>query len=107
MNEITDIPSEQPGGFRARIRQAQEYYRNNQAKCLRILKFGGAGTIIVATGLGFLSHQQLIISSDAVVSAYTTDVRAPISGRLEVATPSVGTHVKEKNGAWPDHQRPG
>ncbi|WP_193731941.1 HlyD family secretion protein [Komagataeibacter sp. FXV3] len=96
MTEITDIPPEQPDGLRARLQQAQEYYKNNQVKCLRMLKFGGAGIIVFATALGLLSHQQLIISSDAVVSAYTTDVRAPISGRLEVAIPSVGTHVKEK-----------
>ena len=46
----------------------------------RPLKIAAAGTLLMAGAYGAFSEQIFISSSDAVVSAYVLDVRAPIEG---------------------------
>ncbi len=48
----------------------------------RPLKMAAAGTLLMAGAYGAFSEQIYIASSDAIVSAYVLDVRAPIEGTI-------------------------
>ena len=60
---------------------------------IRPLKIAAAGTLLLAGAYGAFSEQLFIDSSDAVVSAYVLDVRAPIEGVIAGLPHASGTAV--------------
>jgi multidrug resistance efflux pump len=60
----------------------------------RPLKIAAAGTLLMAGAYGAFSEQMFIDSSDAVVSAYVLDVRAPIEGVIAGLPHASGSAVR-------------